>query len=497
MRLGEILVRRGVVTIADIDAAINHRRTLGGRLGENLIALGRITAEQLSSVVADCPAMPRTLAETGISHGNLLNLMLKFMHLESCEIVPELADRMKLPYSLVQHLMDDAVQRGFVQALGSVRAGNLNHVRFALATQGQAAVTEAMRQNLYLGPAPVPLSAFQRQVQKQRITNEPLDADSLKYGFSDLVVPQEYIDKLLPAINAGRTILLFGPPGYGKTSIATRIAGLFRHAVHIPYAVEVDGQIIRVFDASLHQPSISESEIAVLSERGVLHAEGFDDRWAMCLRPVAIAGGELSLSMIELRYNPDSKYYDAPLHVKALNGVLLIDDFGRQQIDAKDLLDRWVVPMESRVDYLKLNTGKSFSIPFDELLIFCTNLNPADLMHPAFLRRIPYKIRLAAPTPEQYREIFDREAQACGLELTDEVFDFVVERLTLRGNFGLAHYQPKFICDQVVEACRSRNLPLGFTNDLTARALANLYVEIEDEPQPKPRKPVAAQREVG
>jgi len=486
MRLGEVLLRRRLVTIADIDAALQRRRFKGGRLRENLVALGRVSMEQLADVFEDAPPIPRTVAETGIAQGNLLNLMLKFMHLESCEIEPELAQRMKIPPAIVQHLIDDAVHRGLLQALGSARVGILTHIRYALSAQGQAAVAEAMRQNLYLGPAPVPLHAFEQQVLKQRVTNETVDAETLRRGFADLVVPEHYIRKLLPAVNAGRTMLLFGPPGYGKTSIATRIARLFGNVVHIPYAVEVDGQIIKLFDASLHKPSVPEADIAALSEKGVLQLEGFDDRWAMCNRPVALAGGELTLDMLDLRYNAEARYYEAPLHVKALNGVFLIDDFGRQLVDPKDLLDRWVIPMENRVDYLKLNTGKTFSLPFDQLLIFCTNLNPADLMHPAFLRRIPYKMKLSAPSRAEYREIFERVAKERGLTLTDEVFDFVVERLTLRGKFGLAHYQPKFICEQVIEGCKSYDLPPMLTKELAAEALGNLYVEIAAEEAAEP-----------
>jgi len=480
MSLGGLLVGRGLVTLADIDAAIARQRVEGGRLGDNLIALGLLTVEQLLSVIHSTPPIPTAISETGISQRGLLNLLLKFMHLEACETVAELAARMKLTHRVVQQLFDDAAQQRLLQALGSVRGSIAPSIRYSLSEQGRAAAKDALDQNLYLGPAPVCLAAYQEQILRQRIANEMLDADTLRKGFEGLVVPEHYLRKLLPAVNAGRTVLLFGPPGNGKTTLATRIATLFRDVVYVPYAVEVAGQIIKIFDPGVHKPLVSEADAATLSGKGGLQRERFDERWVACGRPVAIAGGELTLPMLDLQHNPDTKFYDAPLHVKALNGMLLIDDFGRQKFDPNDLLNRWIVPMENQIDYLKLNTGTSFSLPFDELLVFSTNLQPSELMDPAFMRRIPYKIKLFAPSREQYRQLFDSVASVYGLQLIDDVFDFVVERLTVNGKFGLAYYQPKFICEQAVEACKCHHLRPQLTKELAAEALANLYFDIED-----------------
>ena len=481
MSLGGLLVGRGLVTRADIDAALERQRLEGGRLGDNLIALGLLTAEQLLSVIHSAPPVPTAISETGISQRNLLNLLLKFMHLEACETVTELAGRMKLTHRVVQQLLDDATQQRLLQALGSVRGGIAASIRYSLSEQGRAAAKDGLDQNLYLGPAPVCLAAYQEQIQRQRIANEMLDEETLRKGFEGLVVPEHYHRKLLPAINAGRTVLLFGPPGNGKTTLATRIATLFKDVVYIPYAVEVAGQIIKIFDPSLHKPTVSEADAAALSGKGGLQRDRFDERWVACSRPVAIAGGELTLEMLDLQHNPDTKFYDAPLHVKALNGMLLIDDFGRQKMDPNDLLNRWIVPMENQIDYLKLNTGTSFLLPFDELLVFSTNLQPSDLMDPAFLRRISYKIKLFSPSREEYRQIFDSVARAYGLELIDEVFNFVVERLTVSGKFGLAYYQPKFICEQATETCKCFGLRPQLTKELAAEALSNLYFDIEDQ----------------
>jgi len=480
MSLGGLLVGRGLVTLDDIDAALERQRAEGGRLGDNLIALGLLTAEELMSVINSTPPIPTAISETGISQRSLLNLLLKFMHLEALETVSELADRMKLPRGVVQQLLDDAQPQRLLQALGSVRGGIAASIRYSLSEQGRASAKDALEQNLYLGPAPVSLVAYQEQIQRQRISNEILDADTLRKSFAGLVVPEHYLRKLLPAINAGRTVLLFGPPGNGKTTLATRIATLFRDVVYVPYAVEVAGQIIKIFDEGLHKPLVSEADPATLLGKGGLQRERFDERWVACGRPVAIAGGELTLEMLDLQHNPDTKFYDAPLHIKALNGMLLVDDFGRQKFDPNELLNRWIVPMENQIDYLKLNTGTSFSLPFDELLVFSTNLQPSELMDPAFMRRIPYKIKLFAPSPEEYRQIFEDVAYVNSLELVDDVFDFVVERLTVSGKFGLAYYQPRFICEQVVETCKCFNQRPRLTKELAAEALANLYFDIED-----------------
>lgn len=480
MRLGEILVGRGLVSVAQVEAAVQRQHEQGGRLGENLIAMGLLTQAQLDDVLDVTPPSPQTVEATGIAHGNLMNLMLKFMHQQSLETLPDLSAAMKLPQAVIQELMSDAIQRKLVQALGSINVGIVQVIRYSLSERGRVAALEAITQNLYIGPAPVPLAAYQTQILRQKITNEVLDRQALESCFKGLVIPDHFLRKLGPAINAGRTLLLFGPAGNGKTTIATRIANLFRHVIYVPYAVEIDGQIMKVHDHSLHKPAVSKGELSVMTNAARLRREGFDERWAACKRPVGVAGGELTLEMLDLQFNDTSKFYEAPLHVKSLNGVFVVDDFGRQQVSPEHLLNRWIVPMENRIDYMKLNTGKSFLVPFDVLLIFSTNLSPADLMDPAFLRRIPYKIKLDEPSRADYRRIFDGVSHACGLELPDEVFDYIVARL-MHFNCHLAFYQPKFICDQVVEGCKYEGRPARFSRGLVDEALANLYVQIADQ----------------
>jgi hypothetical protein len=473
MQLGDILVAQGLINKADLAEALERQRQEGGRLGENLIALGKLKSEDLDEVLHSTPLAPRSLEDTGIALADLLNLLTKAMYANSLETPSVLIELLKLPPLAMQQLLDQAKDRKLVDVLGSSGVRAVSELRYSLTEKGKQWALDAMALSQYIGPAPVPLALFVERVARQAIANERVDRQSIDGAFSKMIISEDFVQEIGPAINSGRSILLYGPPGNGKTTVAEKIGNMFRDVVYIPYCIEVEGQIIKLFDQGIHKQIPNANP----NRPGSLRRDDFDKRWVPCKRPFVVAGGELTLEMLDLSFNSQAKFYEAPLHIKALGGIFVIDDFGRQIVSPEALLNRWIVPLESRVDFLKLHTGKSFSLPFDELVIFSTNLAPSQLMDPAFLRRIPYKIEIGGPSKEDYRKIFHAVARGAGFEDADEMAQFVIIELREKNDFPLASYQPKFIVDQVRAACKFRGIAPQFRAEFVERALKNLFTK--------------------
>jgi len=448
MLIGELLVAIGLVSEADVDAALEEQQLTGRRLGDILVARGALSDQDLQRVLGAVPKPPATLDALGIDKGLVWDIFLKAVAGGLADSPSSLAEQLCIPGHLANQLVDEARAQQLIEMRGGFSIADIS---FGLSDKGRAAAAIARAQNGYVGPLPVSLDDYVARVKQQTVCAETVPPAAVEAMYADMVTSEERLREIGAAMNSGRAALIYGPAGNGKTSIAERMGRLLSSFIFVPHCFEVAGQIIRVFDGSLHVPLRAAPDGP--RRPSSLIVEGFDRRWVACRRPFVVTGGELTLEMLDLGFNALSRFYEAPLQVKANNGVFLIDDFGRQLVDPRALLNRWIVPMERRVDYLKLQSGKSFSLPFDALLLFSSNLVPQDIMDPAFLRRIPYKILVEGPDEAQFRHIFRSVLAKAGLPVDEAMIEEVIARLRAR-DLPLAAFQPRFIADQIADLRR-------------------------------------------
>ena len=385
------------------------------------------------------PPVPRDLEGLGIPLGVVTDLVLRRLSVEGTSSLAALGQMLKLPVAVVHTVFINLRQQQLIEVKGM--AGN--DYRISLSGSGRALASERFRMCQYSGAAPVSLRAYCEAV-KMQATEVEISRDVLRAAFSDLVVPDSLLDQIGPALIEHSSIFLYGPPGNGKSSLAERLLRVHQDAVLIPYAVEVDGQIISLFDPAVHQRVGDDEE-----ER--------DPRWVLCRRPCIIVGGELTSPLLELRYDDSTGTYSAPLQMKANNGIFVIDDFGRQVMSPRELLNRWIVPLDRRVDYLSLKYGLKFEVPFQVLVVFATNLNPQELADEAFLRRIHNKIHVDSVSPEEFDEIFRRVTRARQIEVAPENFAVFRELCQADGRNELRACYPSDVCKILNSIARYEN----------------------------------------
>jgi predicted ATPase with chaperone activity len=419
------------------------------------------------------PLMPKSVEDTGLTLGFLADLAVKVMYFEGYISGYEIAETMKLPYSgVVDEVLEFLKREQFCEVKGAGGLGESGY-QYVISIKGSEKAREVLDRGQYVGPAPVPLEDYTNAFRRQPLQDIAIHQRTMRQALSHLVLNERIFGQLGPAVNSGRSVFLYGPPGNGKTTIAEAVGlMIFKDNIYIPYAIEVNGQIIKIFDSINHRPV--EGVGANSSKKG----DKIDRRWVKIHRPFLVAGGELTLEGLDLVYDGSSKYYEAPFQMRANGGMFLIDDFGRQQVRPRDLLNRWIVPLEKRVDFLTLHTGGKIEIPFDVLIVFATNLAPTDLVDEAFLRRIRHKIEVRDPSFEEYREIFKRICAHKGVPYDDKALAYLLQEHYIKPKVPLRACHPRDIIDQLVDIARYQNRPSVLSKDLIDNACEAYFVEL-------------------
>jgi hypothetical protein len=414
------------------------------------------------------PPQPRSLHAAGLSQTMGEELVLKALFFAGELRGADLCDRIKLPQLVVDEIIEGLRKQKFVDLKGGGGMGvGKSSMIYTLTTFATDVLRQILDRNRYNGPAPVPLADWIEAVAAQTVRGMRITKDRMKERFGkSLIIKDEVFDGLGPAMNSGKAIFFYGPPGNGKTALCQALVRCYDGDIWVPHALMVDDFIIRVFDSNLHQ-EVSENT----------DATAFDARWVRCKRPLVVVGGELTLETLDLIYSPDVKFYEAPFQMKATNGMLLIDDFGRQRISPKDLLNRWIVPLESEVDYLTFHTGKKLQIPFDVFVAFSTNLDPSELVDDAFLRRVRYKLAVQAPDEQQFHDIWATVCNQKRVAYDGDAIEWLVDTHYRPNKRPFAACQPRDLLGQVIDIAHYRGEQPRLTSELLDAAAKNYFVK--------------------
>ena len=421
------------------------------------------------------PPQPKTLADTGISKVMMRDILIKTMFRTHAEQVSDIATRIALPAICTQELIDMCRSQRLLEATGTMSASASGEMGYQLTDAGKARALDSLAQSEYYGAMPITLEAYRAQVKRQSIRNIQLTRQQLMGAMGHLILPPTLIDQLGPAVGSGRSILMYGPPGNGKSSISNGIRDALGDKIYIPRAIEYAGTVITVFDPIVHTAA-SEQEVGTGLR---LSASRFDSRYVYCQRPTVITGGELSLDMLDLTYNPTARTYTAPLQMKSSGGVFIVDDLGRQAEPPQKLVNRWIVPLEENRDILALQSGEKFEVPFDTLVIFSTNFHPNEIFDKAALRRIFFKIKIDGPGQQDFLKIFAMMAKKRGVPLDEKALVYLLKHKYPTIDNVYANYQPIFLIDQMMAICDFEGIPHQMNADLIDRAWANMFVKDE------------------
>jgi hypothetical protein len=428
-----------------------------------------VAAEQTPAPSDDntfLPIEPKSFREAQLSDSEVESLVLKYLQARGDAIGREIADQVKLPFILVDELLWKMKNDQLVVHRGSAP---MNDYQYQLTDMGRERARRHSQSCSYFGSAPVSLDDYVASVKAQSLAQQHPTVEGLNRAFDGLLLNRRMLDRLGPAINSGRGLFLYGAPGNGKTSIAERVTRAFGQHIWIPRAIGIDGEIIRLFDPVNHQEAPLDASTGLLDQRKI------DKRWVRIVRPTIIAGGELTMSALEVTINTSTGICEAPLQLKSNCGTLVIDDFGRQRMRVEELLNRWIVPLERRIDFLNLPNGKKINVPFDQLIVFSTNLEPKQLVDEAFLRRIPYKIEVIDPTEDEFRELFRILAPQMGFARAEGPVNHLIQTHYKKAGRPLRYCQPRDLLLQVRNYCLYQNLPLELTDDYFDRACQNYF----------------------
>jgi hypothetical protein len=426
------------------------------------------------------PPEPESLEQTGLAESTVEQLIVKILYYRGDLYGQDLSNAIGLKFSVIQDLIENLKLRHHVQVKKSLGMGSVGSM-FALTESGRTRAREHLESNQYAGPAPVPLEQYVALVRQQRPREGWLTKEALAKAFKGMVLTERILSQVGPAVSSANSLLLYGKPGDGKTFLIESLANLDTAPIFLPYAIECQGNIVQLYDPIYHQRVDADEETSALT---VSIERSYDRRWAKCKRPFIVSGGELVLDMLDLRYNETSKVYEAPFQLKANNGIYLIDDFGRQRATPAEVLNRWIVPMERRLDYLSFLTGGKMTAPFESFLVFSTNLNPADLGDEAFLRRIQYKMLLRGPAENEFIRIFESFCTARKIPFTRELITRFIDRHYRRTGKVFRRCHPRDVLSHALNLMHFEKLPMALTDELLDRAFESCFLEESQENAP-------------